>query len=85
MFEPVTEPETALPAPVCVCDMCYRHLGSCGFSSWPLMLMLLSVLGTSVDWLAKYHFLRPPRKNVLEFKSQAQRWSVAGAACHGDS
>lgn len=51
----------------------------------PLMLLLLSVLGATVDWLAKYHFLRPPRKNVLEFKSQAQRWSVAGTACHGDS
>lgn len=43
----------------------------------PHLLLLLSVLDATVDWLAKC-FHRPPRKNVLEFKRQAGRWSVAG-------
>lgn len=34
------------------------------------LLLLFSVLDDTVDWLAKYHFLRPPRRNVLEFRAR---------------
>lgn len=39
----------------------------------PHLLLLLSVLDATVDWLAKFPFLRSPRMNVLEFKSQVGR------------
>lgn len=65
----------------------------------PPMLLLLSVVGATVDWLAKYHFLRPPRKNVLEFQEPGSevvscwyclswgllRWTLCSCAEKGSS